>query len=149
MQTTWILAADSSRARIFEELDEAHHLKEIEDFSNAAGHTQQMDLLEDEPERRNFGKGGRGGSIHDGEPETDPVTHENEIFSKEISKFLNKACRERRYDKLCVIAPPKFLGLLRQNLNKETRKAVEKEIVNDVSRFDEKEIELFVQNRIH
>lgn len=149
MQTTWILAADSSRARIFEEVDEEHHLKEIEDIANPAGHAQQLDLLEDEPERRNLGKGGRSGNVHAGEPETDPVTHENKVFSKTVGKYLNKARNEHRYDKLCVIAPPKFMGLLRQNLNKETRKSSEEEIVNDVAKFDMKEIEQFMKNKIH
>lgn len=148
MQTTWILAADSSRVRIFEEMDAQHHLREIQDFANPAGKARQGDLLEDEPDRRNFSKGALGGT-HDGEPGTTAIAHENEKFSKDVGAFLDKAHAEHRFDKLCVIAPPKFLGLLRQNLSKEAQTLVEEEIAKDVSWFDEKEIERFVQNRHH
>jgi protein required for attachment to host cells len=147
MQTTWILAADSSRVRIFEEMDAQHHLREIQDFAHPAGHAQDRDL-ETDAKGRYFGKGERVIG-HTAEPNTDPVEHENELFSKSIGDFLDKARNEHRYDKLCVIAPPKFLGLLRQNMSKEAQKLVEEEIVKDVSWFDEKEIERFVQDRRH
>ena len=145
MQSTWILAADSSRVRIFQEMDTEHHLEEVQDFATPAGHAQDRDLLTDAPERRKVPQGAVGSS-HDGEPETDPVMHENEKFSKDVGEFLEKARSEQRYDKLCVIAPPKFLGLLRQNLSKEAQKLVEKEIDKNISWFDKGEIEQFVRS---
>lgn len=148
MHTTWILAADSSRARIFEELDAEHHLQEIEDFANPAAQAREDELLTGKPYRRNFSKGALGGT-HDGEAETDPIEHENQVFSREIGQFLERARSEQRYDKLCVIAPPKFLGLLRQHLGKEVQKSLQEEIVSDVSWFGEKEIEKFVQEKLH
>lgn len=145
MQTTWILAADSSRVRIFQEMDAQHHLEEVQDFANPAGRAQDRDLLTDAPERRKVPQGAVG-STHDGEPETDAVTHENEKFSRDVGDFLEKARNEQRYDKLCLIASPKFLGLLRQNLSKESQKLVEKEIDKNISWFDKREIEQFVQS---
>jgi protein required for attachment to host cells len=148
MQTTWILAADSSRARIFQELDDEHHLQEIEDFANPAGHALKQEILEGIPDRRNFNKDALG-ARHDGEPAVDPIEHENEKFSKTVGDFLYKARNEHRYDKLYVIAPPKFLGLLRKNLGKETQKLVADEIDKDVSRYDKNGLEAFVREWRH
>ena len=148
MQTTWILAADSSRVRIFQELDAEHHLQEVQDFANPAGHAQDKELLTGRPERRNMSKGALGGT-HDGQAETLPVEHENAVFSKEIGDYLEQARSQHRFDRLCVIAAPKFLGLLRQNLSKEAQKLVDQEIDKDIARWDKTEIERFVQGWRH
>ena len=95
---------------------------------------------------RFLGKGERDQG-HTAEPDISPVQHENELFSKEIGEFLDKARNEHRYDKLHVIAPPRFLGLLRKNISKETKKMVGEEIVRDISWQNKREIEEFVRMR--
>lgn len=147
MQTTWILTADSSRARIFEMHGAQDHLHEIEDFANAAGHATIGDLRTD-ARGRFYGKGERE-QAHTAEPEVDPIMHETELFSKQVSEFLDKACSEHRYDKLYVIAFPKFLGLMRQNMSKQVQRLVEEEVPKDVSKFDIREIEDYVRNQLH
>lgn len=148
MQTTWILTADSTRVRIFQELDAEHHLQEVQDFANPAGRAQDRELLTDAPERRKVPQGAIG-STHDGQPETLPVDHENAKFSKEIGDYLEQARNEQRFDRLCVIAAPKFLGLLRQNLSKEAQKLVEQEIDKDIAWWDKTEIERFIKDWRH
>ena len=147
MQTTWILAADNSRARIFEEIDAQHHLQEIQDFAHPAGHFAEHDFDAD-AKGRYFGKGERSQG-HTAEPNVDPITHENERFCRELSQFLEQARNEHRYDRLYVVAPPKFLGLLRKNLSKEAEKLVVEEIVKDLSKLEQREIEDFLRNAKH
>lgn len=148
MQTTWILAADNSRARIFEIHGAQDHLREVEDFVNPAGRAREDEIRSDNLGRF-YGKGGAGNQAHTAEPNTDPVEHETELFSKQVSEFLDKARAEHRYDKLCVIAFPKFLGMMRQNLSKEVRQMVEDEVPKDISWQDAHEIEDYVKNRLH
>lgn len=147
MQTTWILAADKSRARIFEMHGAKDHLHEIEDFANPAGRAREDEIMNDNLGRFR-GKEG-GGAAHTGAPNTDPVEHETELFSKQISEYLDKARAEHRYDKLCLIAFPKFLGMMRQNLSKEVRQVVADEVSKDISWQDAREIEDYVKNRMH
>lgn len=142
METVWILAADSSRARVFQELDHEHHLLEVQDFAHPAGHASNRDLESDAKGR--FGSGEHS-PAHTAQPLSDAVQHENEKFSKEVGEFLDQARHEHRFDKLHVIAPSKFLGLLRRNLNKETQKLVDEEIIKDISWQDKNEIEEFVR----
>lgn len=149
MQTTWIVAADSSRARIFEVHGKQDHLQEIQDFSNPAGRANTREIESDK--RGHFfaspeGTHGEGDSY---QPRVEAVEHETELFSKQVSEFLDQACHEHRYDKLCLIAFPKFLGMMRKNLSKETQRLVEEEVSKDISWQDTREIEDYVRNRLH
>lgn len=140
MQTKWILAADSSRAKIFESLAPRADIREIENFDHPQGRASNRELNTD-ARPRFFGRGERG---HTEDPQVDAVQHENELFSKMISDYLEQARVEHRYDRLCVIAPPKFLGLMRQNLSKETQKLIDEEIDKDLSKLDAREIETYL-----
>lgn len=144
MQTTWIVAADSSRARIFELHGLREPLREIEDFVNPVGHAQERELDRD-ARGRYFGKGEREQG-HTAEPHVDKSEHEAELFSKRVGEYLDQARVEHRYDKLRLIAYPKFLGLLRQNLSEEARRMVEEEVSKDISMMKAREIEDYVKN---
>jgi protein required for attachment to host cells len=145
MQTVWILAADNSRVRIFQEKDHQHHLLEVQDFAHPAGHASGREL-ETGAKGRFYGKGERS-QANTAEPNVDSVQHENELFSKEIGEFLEQARNEHRYNKLHLIAPPKFLGMLRKNLHKETQKLVGEEIAKDIAWEGKKQIEEFVRTQ--
>jgi protein required for attachment to host cells len=147
MQTTWIVAADSSRARIFEMQGLQDPVREIEDFANPAGREQDRELSSD-ARGRYYGKG-EGQQAHTAEPHVDEVEHQTELFSKRVGEYLDQARVEHRYDKLCLIAFPKFLGLLRQNLSKEARRLVEDEVPKDISKLEARDIEDYVKNRLH
>jgi protein required for attachment to host cells len=146
MHTTWIVAADGSRARIFEMLDTDKSIHEIEDMANPTGHSHKRDLSPDS-DGRFYGKGEQQqghtvpsrGDVHD---------HELELFSRAVGEFLDKACNEHRYDSLCLIASPKILGMLRQNLGKETQKHVEEELSKDATRFAPEDIRALVDPRL-
>jgi protein required for attachment to host cells len=120
--TTWIVAADASRARVFEITEPGRRLREVETF--------------DHPE----------GRANNGEPRSEaPVEHGNELFSKTLARYLEKARGQHRYDKLYLIAPPEFLGLMRENLSKEVRKLTAEEINKDLSWFEARDIERYVK----
>lgn len=147
MQTTWIVAADSSRARIFEVHGAQDHLREIEDLVNPAGRLDDKEIRTDSIGRfRGKGEGQQG---HTGAPDVDKVEHATDLFSKQVSDYLDRAHHEHRYDKLCLIAFPKFLGLIRQNLSKEVQQVVEDEVPKDISGLKTQEIEDYVKNKLH
>ncbi len=147
MQTTWIVAADNSRARIFEMHGLQEPLREIEDFANPSAHAHNRDL-ETDARGRYFGKGEREQG-HTAEPRVDPVEHATDLFSKRVSEYLDQARVEHRYDKLRLIAYPKFLGLLRENLSKEAQRLVEDEMPKDIAMMEAREIEEYVKKHAH
>jgi protein required for attachment to host cells len=147
MATTWIIAADSSRARILQVLDREQRLSEIEDLYNPGGRLHERDLNQDaEPRFSGHGGVGRPGSSPTGGPASDretkgAVDHEVEMFAKKIGEYLDKARTAHRYDRLHLIAPPKFLGQLRKELGKEVQKLVTEEMPKDLSWLTARDLE--------
>lgn len=136
MATTWIVAADSSRARILQVMDRERRLSEIEDLYNPGGRLQERELTSDaEPRFR-----GTDGPGSDREAKG-AVDHEVEIFAKKIGDYLDKARTSHRYDRLHLVAPPKFLGQLRKELGKEVQKLVAEELPKDLSWLGARELE--------
>jgi protein required for attachment to host cells len=145
MQTTWIIAADRARARIFEMHGVDTHLEEVEDMINPSGRASNRDLDTDAGGR--FAAMGQGERGHTAQPEADAVEHQAELFVKRVSEYLGEAHAEHRYDKLRVIAFPKFLGLMRQHLAPDVKKVLEDEVEKDISWFDKNQIEAWLRNR--
>jgi protein required for attachment to host cells len=136
MATTWIVAADASRARILQVMDREHRLAEIEDLVNPGGRLNEREMTSDaEPRFR-----GTAGPGSDREA-TGAVEHEVEVFAKKIGDYLDKARTSHRYDRLHLVAPPKFLGQLRKELGKEVGKLVAEELPKDLSWLDARELE--------
>lgn len=146
MQTTWVIAADSSRARIFEMGEDKEHLREIEDMVNPEGRQVGREI-QTAPDGRFGSKGGT--QAHTSQPQSTPREHDVEMFSKQLGHFLDEACDQHRFDSLCVIAPPKFLGLIRDNLGDAARKAVQEEIPKDIAWFESHDIEQYLRDRPH
>jgi protein required for attachment to host cells len=139
MTTTWIVSGDSSRARVLQ-VTGRHRLAEVHDFVNPKGRMDDRELTTDAHPRLRATSG--PGSDRQ---ETGAAEHEIELFAKEIDRFLDKARIDHRYERLFVLAPPKFLGLLRKNLDKEVEKLVRDAIDKDLSWFDAREIDRFLK----
>ena len=146
MTKTWILVADASRARVFEVLDRDETLQEIEDFVNPAGRQGERELRTD-ARGRYFGKGEQMQG-HTAAPNTDPTTHENQLFAKTIADYLDRARVSRRYERLCLIAAPKFLGLLRDELGKDVGHLVYEALDKDISWLDSRRVQDYVREKL-
>jgi protein required for attachment to host cells len=138
MTTTWIIAADSSRARILQVTDRAHELAEVEDLVNPEGRVHDRELISDAHPRFSGHSGGGPGSDRE---ETSATEHATELFAKRLGAYLDKARTAHRYDRLHLIAPPKFLGQLRMELGKEVQKLVAAELPKDLSWLNTRQIE--------
>jgi protein required for attachment to host cells len=139
MEKTWVVVADASRARIFELPPEGPDMPEIVDLVNPSGRAQARELQSD-ANGRFYAKGGAGAGGHTAGPKKDPTEHDTELFAKHIGEFLDKSRSQLRYERLILIAPPKFLGLLREKLTGPTHKLVTREIHKDLSQLDARTI---------
>lgn len=137
MKKTWIVVAESSRARIFEATSRLEPLREIEDFVHMDAKLHMLNLKTDKPglafARFGYGK-------HAKAPEVDPKEHEADRFAKQLVEYLEKARGRNEFRSLIIIAEPEFLGLLRKHLHSETRKVIEKEIAKNIVREREERI---------
>ena len=138
MTTTWIIAADASRARILQVTDRAQQLEEVEDLLNPEGRVHDRELISDAHPRFSGHSGGGPGSDRE---ETSAAEHATELFAKRVGNYLESGRTAHRYDRLHLIAPPKFLGQLRKELGKEVQKLVAQELPKDLSWLNARDIQ--------
>jgi protein required for attachment to host cells len=138
MATTWIVAADESRARVLQVTGQQQRLAEIDHLSNPEGRAQNRELETDAEPRFH----GSAGPASDREAQG-AVEHSVRTFAKEVGRYLDKARLERRYDELVLVAPPKFLGALRKELDKEVEKLVADELPKDLAGLSARELERY------
>ena len=134
MATTWIVAADAARARILQVADR-ERLVEVENLANPDGRLQDREINTDGTDR--FPRGDTW------EPDVGAVEHRNELFAKRVADYLESARNDQRYERLVLVAPPKMLGQLRQELDKEVKKLLLDEVPKDLSWFNVRDLERY------
>ncbi|MFB9868686.1 host attachment protein [Vreelandella sulfidaeris] len=127
--TTYIVVADAARARIFTR--DGMTLTEQESLVHAAGRLHEGDLITDQ--RGDVQESMSSTSRSSGQEDV-ASQHENELFAKEVASHLYSARVDNRLEKLIVVAPPKFLGLLRDKLDGPTQKLVIHSLSKDLSK---------------
>lgn len=129
MKKTWIVVADSAHARIFTVKTPTSPLEEIKDEVDISATFREKELVTDEPGRHT--NDSRTG-VHAYEPEH--TKHETEIirFAKALAEELNKAFHLRKFEQLVLVAPPKFLGHLRESLHEPVLRAVSLQCEEDL-----------------
>ena len=140
--TTYIVVADAARARIFTR--DSLNLAEKASLVHAAGRLHEGDLITDR----------RGADVHESTSSTSRSSgeenvaskHENELFAKEVAQHLYSARVENSLEKLIMVAPPKFLGLLRDKLDGPTQKLVIHSLSKDLSKASLAEIQTAVSD---
>ena len=142
----WILVADSSRAKIFETHGPGDLAREIEELPHPEGRAHNRDLRSD-AQGRYYGKGERHQG-HAATPQVLPTEHEAELFAKHLGDHLDKARTAHRYERLCIIAPPKFLGMLRNHLDKEVEKLIAATSAKDIAWLDARSIAEFISGTV-
>lgn len=76
--------------------------------------------------------GGHGEGGHAFEAPTDIKRHEAEVFAKQIADQLEHGRVNHDYNKLILVAPPAFLGTLRQTLNDHVKALVSNSLDKDL-----------------
>jgi protein required for attachment to host cells len=136
MNTTWIVVADASRARIFRADTPSGPLTEIETLAHPASRQHEGDLVSDRSGQdldpntggHNMGRGK--------EWKQEEIRH----FAKEVCRHLEQEHNKGSYAKLYLMAAPAFLGELRQHLAKPVHAAVAGEIDKDLTTGDDAQI---------
>jgi protein required for attachment to host cells len=132
MTKTWVVVADTSRARIFEADKPASELVEIQTLAHPAARLHEGQLVSDRP-----GSGiGRSGGTHAFNREDEAREEESIRFAADLCSQLEQARNRRAYDKLYIIAAPAFLGLMRKHESDGVRALVSQEISKNLAGHD-------------
>jgi protein required for attachment to host cells len=130
--TTWILVGDASRARIFSLPKDDAPWVLVEQVENPIGRARTSELVTDRAGRqRQIGPplAGHG----------DAAEQESHRFAEKLGHLLQKGYDERRFTRLVLVAPPRFLGYVRGVL-KEVGKHVVASFDKDYTLHDERDL---------
>lgn len=146
MQTIWIVAADSFRARILEFKRKGEPLQELEDWVNPVARQDTSEVARS-PKGRFYGSMTTPGKANTAEYSFHPVEQATERFADSIADYLDKGRNDHRYQRLFIVAEPKFLGLLRENMNKHVSQMVEQDAAYEISGWNTRQIAEFVDRK--
>jgi protein required for attachment to host cells len=142
MQTRWIVAADSSKARIFKAMP-GKPLEELETLTHPESRLADRDMASDRPGLTME----RGGERRHGmEPSSDPKRQEAVIFARQVAGNLDKARSLQKYQELIIVAAPAFLGMLREQLSRQVEQTIIREISKNISALSASEIQAHLRD---
>lgn len=117
MKKTWILAAHRGGAKLYEHAG-GGRLSLVRTFDHPEGRLQDREIVTDRPGRK---ADGRGASLQGtAAPEVDPSRHEAESFARTLAAALTEGRNAGAFERLVLVAEPRFLGLLRGALDGPT-----------------------------
>lgn len=143
--TTWVLVANSCEAKLYK-VSAFPKLEEFKAISHPESKLHIQDLASKQ-QGRNFQIGGT--TRHAYQPETDPKKHEIDLFAKSLADFLSTSCQNNDFARLYVVAPPPFLGALRNHLSSATSKTIVQEFGKDMLKHDVSEIEKLLTTKTY
>jgi len=146
MNSTWLIVADNSRARIFSMESRSGPINEIESIVHTEARLHEQNMTSDLPGRGNSNGGGAG--QHAYQDEISPKEQENINFAKEIANELDAARKENKFKQFVLVAAPGFLGNLRHQLNAQTQKLACFELAKNLSHLSAVEIRKHLPERL-
>jgi protein required for attachment to host cells len=139
MATTWILVAHDAGARVFEARGRGKGLELVDTIEHPEGRARDRDLASDRPGRsfrKDSGDPRRAAMSRSEGPRDRAVSD----FARALADRLQRARVANQYDRLVLVAPPRFLGLLRSTLDGPTTHLVVGSIDKDLAMKNEKEL---------
>jgi len=146
MKTTWVLVADEAIARILA-YGKSKTLEPVEELTDPDAHANSAEMRGDAGGRRGAGGNPQAGAT--ASASEDPLLQHAEVFSKRVADVLGKAQQQGRMDSLILVAPPRFLGLLRKALPRNAADIVQAELDKDFVHFTNDDIQARLRQLEH
>lgn len=146
MSNTWVLVANSSLARILAAPTATGGLEELECLSHPASRLRDQDIASDRP-GRTFDSLGPG--RHGKAPEVTPREQEAIRFAEQVAARLRAAHAAGDFDRLAIVAAPRFLGLLRERLDPQVGKAIVETLDKDLGMLSPAQIRARLPARLY
>ena len=133
MNNVWVVVASSTRCRIFTQQNHSSPLKQVTELDHPEGRMRAREFASDRP-GRSFDSGGHGRHAM-GQP-VDPLEQESIRFAKTVATKIDEARKKHRFERLVLVADPRFLGHLRQGLSQATRHHLTAELRKNLADAD-------------
>lgn len=127
---TWILVADEGRARLFAGKTVDGELTELAGFAHPEAHHPEAAARDRLPRVQQSASSAR----HAIEPRITAEQKQAMEFAHLLADILNDGRVEHSYQRLVLIAPPRFLGTMRAALHPEVSKLVSATSNKDITK---------------
>jgi len=134
--STWVMVANSSRARLFERRAAGSDLALVREFEHPESRAKGGDLVSDRPGHTATDQGRRTAL----DPDTEPKRIAQEQFARELGHALEQGRVQNRYGGVVLVASAPFLGILRAQLPEGVRAQVREAIDKDYTALAEREL---------
>ena len=136
MAKTWILVANASQAKIYLRNGIKQTLELVKELIHPESRMKNAELVTD---RAGFMQG-TGNGHGSKQPQTEPKQNEALHFAQELAQELNQGRCSQQFERIILIAPPAFMGLLGEKIDIQTAKLVSNKVGKDYTQSDEKEL---------
>lgn len=130
MKNTFIINANTNKAIVYSKHGHNGPLIEVKQFECPECRLRDSELVSDSPGRVSNQSSFRTKGLASNSQS--PKEHVIEVFAKEVGDYLDAARKQNLFDELVLVAPPKFLGLLCQKVDKNTEKLIIKTVHKDL-----------------
>ena len=135
-----VIVADASKARVFKSAKGLIELTEFEDFIHSESRLTDKELMSDTSRI----SANRRGSL---QPRTFPKDHEEQTFARQLGRHLKGLHSKEPYDELVLVASPRFLGMLRNELHASIANLVSYTIDKDLIHSSKDQLLEHLKNR--
>lgn len=151
MNAVWVLVCDAARGRLFDvsgdERGDEPAWRLIETFTHEESRSKAAELVGDQSGTSSP----LGASVHHNAlaPASSPKEVEEGHFAHTLATMLDRALRSQRFHRWVLVAPPRFLGMLREELTPELAKHLLGTVDKDLSRLDSRELAEHLRHTVH
>lgn len=133
MERTWILVCNAGGARLYSGTHA--HLTLLRELDHPAGRMRGADLVSDRAGRTRKTISGKSPRTAV-DPRTPPRAAEARRFAGVLARMLEEGRVTDAYDRLALVAPPHFLGLLQEVLPRQVKRRLAASVPSDYWRLN-------------
>lgn len=137
MTKNWIMVANRTGARVFENIGPGSGLTKLEEFSHPEGRLKDQDFTSDD-KGRTHDRAGQGS--HKMEPAESPSAHEDRHFAHDLAQALKQGLEQQHFTRLFLVAEAGFLGDIKAALDKKTASVLEGTLDKDLVQVEDRDI---------
>jgi len=141
MPNILVIAADNTCARVFHAVSSQGPLEEKTVLVHPENRLHEKDMTSD---RQGYSFSSHGHSRKALSKHVDPKEHEIKQFAKEINEYLKNSEANHEFDQLIIIAAPKLLGTLKNQLNSSIQKLITYELKKNIAKLSAAEIRKYL-----
>ncbi len=136
MTTTWILIANASIARLYENHGIKKGLQLIKEFSHPESREKSAELTSDRPGHNQSQGNGHGAFVSASQPKH----NEAGKFAQELAQMLEHGRTSNIVDRVILVASAPFIGLLNNQFSTHVRHLITDTIEKDYTRYAPQEL---------